>query len=206
MIPSDLRRNHDGAKLVAMNRTELVKAVAEDAGLSNADARKAVDALIDTVEASFRKGEVIPARTFGKFVVVEKRRPQPPTHRGSGHRRSAASAGGGGSAFTDELRRIHREADLTDRMIAEAVGVAPSTVRDWLAQRTSPTGVRAERVAVLVEMVDRLMRLMDHDYIPLWLNRPIQALDDRRPLELLASGRIRPLAQLISSLEYPVAV
>lgn len=189
-----------------MNKAELVKAVAEDAGLSNVDARKAVDALIDTVEASLRKGDAIPARTFGKFTVVESL-PKATSYRTSGRRRrSTGNAGHGHSAFTDELRRIHRDADLTDRMIAEAVGVAPSTVRDWLAQRTSPTGVRAERVAVLVEMIDRLMRLMDHDYIPLWLNRPIQALDDRRPLELLASGRIRPLAQLISSLEYPVAV
>jgi uncharacterized protein (DUF2384 family) len=114
-----------------MTKAEIVKAVAQEAGLSGADARKAVDALIDTVGASLRKGDVI----------------------------------------------------------AEAVGVAPSTVRDWLAQRTSPTGVRAERVAVLVEMIDRLMRVMDHDYIPVWLDRPIQALDDRRPLELLASGR-----------------
>lgn len=180
-----------------MNKAELVKAVAEDAGLSSADARKAVDALIDTVDASLRKGDVVSTRILGKFTLLE--RPA------SGRRKSPGGTGGGRSAFTDELRRIHRDAALTDRMIAEAVGVAPSTVRDWLAQRTSPTGVRAERVAVLVEMVDRLMRVMDHDYIPVWLNRPIQALDDRRPLELLASGRVRRLAQLISSLEYPVA-
>jgi putative toxin-antitoxin system antitoxin component (TIGR02293 family) len=188
-----------------MNKSELVKAVAADAGLSSADARKAVDALIDTVEASFRKGDAIPPRTFGKFVVVEKNTPKASSHKGSGRRRTAAGVGRGRSAFTDELRRIHRDAGLSDRTIAEAVGVAPSTVRDWLAQRTSPTGVRAERVAALVEIVDRLMRVMSDDYIPLWLNRPIQALDDRRPLELLASGRLRPLAQLISSLEYPVA-
>jgi DNA-binding protein HU-beta len=188
-----------------MNKAELVKAVAEDAGLSSADARKAVDALIDTVEASFAKGDAIPTRTFGKFVVVEKSPPKATSRRRSGRSRSMASGRGGRSAFTDELRRIHRDADLTDRTIAEAVGVAPSTVRDWLAQRTSPTGVRAERVAVLVEMIDRLMRVMDHDYIPVWLNRPIQTLDDRRPLELLASGRSRPLARLISSLESPVA-
>jgi nucleoid DNA-binding protein len=187
-----------------MNKAELVKAVAQDAGLSSVDARKAVDALIDTVEASLRKGDAIPARTFGKFTVVESL-PKTTSFKASGRRKHRGGAGGGRSAFTDELRRIHRDAALTDRMIAQAVGVAPSTARDWLAQRTSPTGIRAERVAILVEMIDRLMRVMDHDYIPVWLNRPIQALDDRRPVELLASGRIRPLAQLISSLEYPVA-
>jgi nucleoid DNA-binding protein/uncharacterized protein (DUF2384 family) len=187
-----------------MNKAELVKAVAEDTGLSSADARKAVDALIDTVEESLRKGDVIPTRTFGNLTVVE-RRPKAMSPKASARRKSSTRGEGGRSAFTDELRRIHRDAALTDRMIAEAVSVAPSTVRDWLAQRTSPTGARAERVAVLVEMVDRLMRVMDHDYIPVWLNRPIQALDDRRPLELLRSGRVRPLAQLISSLEYPVA-
>ena len=54
-------------------------------------------------------------------------------------------------------------------------------------------------------MTDRLIRVMDADYIELWLNRPLQALDDDKPVELLARGNYRPVAQLIADLEYPGA-
>src|SRR6516164_9120453 len=95
------------------------------------------------------------------------------------------------TAFTDEVVRIHEVARLSDAQIGSAVGAAPSTVRDWFARRSSPTGRRAERVAELAEIVDRLARVMEPDYIPVWLSRPIEALDDRKPLELIARGRVR---------------
>jgi uncharacterized protein (DUF2384 family) len=55
-----------------------------------------------------------------------------------------------------------------------------------LARRSSPTGQRAERVAALVEIVDRLARVIDAAYIPVWLSRPNEALDDQKPLDLIA--------------------
>ena len=42
-----------------MNKTELVEAIAKDSGLTNADARKAVEAFIGTVEKSLKKGDEI---------------------------------------------------------------------------------------------------------------------------------------------------
>lgn len=110
------------------------------------------------------------------------------------------------TAFADEVVRIHEVAHLSDRQIARAVGAAPSTVRDWFARRTSPTGKRAERVAELAEIVDRLTRVIEPDYIPVWLSRPIEALDDQKPLELIARGRARSVARLVSELESPGAV
>lgn len=110
------------------------------------------------------------------------------------------------TAFAEEAVRIHRVAHLSDRQIAAAVGAAPSTVRDWLAKRSSPTGRRAERVAELAEIVDRLMRVMEADYIPVWLSRPIEALDDRKPLELIGRGQARRVARVVSELESPGAV
>ena len=98
--------------------------------------------------------------------------------------------------------RIHEVAHLSDAQIGSAVGAAPSTVRDWFARRSSPTGKRAERVAELAEIVDRLARVMEPDYIPVWLSRPIEALDDRKPLELIARGRVRQVARVISELEF----
>jgi uncharacterized protein (DUF2384 family) len=109
------------------------------------------------------------------------------------------------TAFAEEAIRIHDEANLPSDVIAVAVGAAPSTVRDWLSGRTSPTGTRAQRVAELAAVIDRLARVLDRDYIQVWLLKPIEALDDRRPIDLIARGQARRVAQVISALESPGA-
>ena len=107
-------------------------------------------------------------------------------------------------AFAREARRVH-DIGLSDVQIGRAVGAAPSTVREWFALRSSPTGPRAERIAELAEIVDRLARVMDAEYIPVWRCKPIQALDDDKPLDLIAAGQARRVAQLVSGLESPGA-
>jgi hypothetical protein len=107
-------------------------------------------------------------------------------------------------AFAQEAKRVHA-LGLSDVQIGRAVGAAPSTVREWFALRSSPTGARAERVAELAEIVDRLARLIDPSYIPVWLSKPIQGLGDEKPLDLIAAGEARRVAQLISGLESPGA-
>jgi uncharacterized protein (DUF2384 family) len=109
------------------------------------------------------------------------------------------------TAFAHEARRIHDSGHLSDVQIGKAVGAAPSTVRDWFALRSSPTGSRAERVAELAEIIDRLARVIQPQYIPVWLSKPIEALDDYKPLELIARGQARRVAQVISELESPGA-
>jgi transcriptional regulator with XRE-family HTH domain len=109
------------------------------------------------------------------------------------------------TAFADEAVRIHDEAHVSHEVIAEAVGAAPSTVRDWLSGRSSPTGDRARRLADLGAITDRLARVIDAEYIPVWLLKPIEALDDHRPVELLASGQARRVARVIAGLESPGA-
>jgi transcriptional regulator with XRE-family HTH domain len=110
------------------------------------------------------------------------------------------------SAFAAEAVRIHDVAHLSDAQIGQAVGAAPSTVRDWLALRTSPTGKRAERLAELGAIVDWLARVIEPEYIPVWLSTPIEALDDRKALELIARGKARRVARVVSELESPGAV
>ena len=109
------------------------------------------------------------------------------------------------TAFADEAVRIHREAYLSDSLIAEAVGAKPSTVRDWLNGRSVPTGPRARHVAELAEITDRLARVIDARYIPVWLVKPVEALDDHTPAHLIATGHARQVAQLITGLESPGA-
>jgi DNA-binding protein HU-beta len=55
-----------------MNKSELVKNIASDAGLSKADAARAVDSLLTTVEKRLRKGEDVSITGFGKFSVAKR--------------------------------------------------------------------------------------------------------------------------------------
>jgi DNA-binding protein HU-beta len=55
-----------------MNKTELVKAVAEQAELTQKDAAKAVDALIETISETLAQEEKIQLIGFGTFEVRER--------------------------------------------------------------------------------------------------------------------------------------
>ncbi len=107
------------------------------------------------------------------------------------------------SALLEEAKRVHEVAGLSDRMIARATGAKPSTVRGWLSGRSEPTGVRAERLIELSEMASRLSGVIRSEAIPVWMNRPILALDDEKPIDLIARGEYRQVAKLISEIEYP---
>lgn len=107
------------------------------------------------------------------------------------------------SPLLEDAQRVHDMAGLSDRMIAAATGAKPSTVRGWLAGRSEPTGARAERLIELAEMIKRLALVVRAESIPVWLQRPILALDDEKPIELIARGEYRRVAKLIAEIEYP---
>lgn len=108
-------------------------------------------------------------------------------------------------AYAEEAIHVHDLGHLSDREIARATGASSSAVREWLARRSAPTGVRAERLVELSSLVERLARVIRPTYIPVWLNKPIPALDDDKPIERIASGDYRSVARLISGLEDPGA-
>ena len=55
-----------------MNKNELVAAVAEDSGLSKADAAKAVDGVFDAITASLKGGNEVRLVGFGTFSVSRR--------------------------------------------------------------------------------------------------------------------------------------
>ena len=55
-----------------MNKSELVAAVAEKAGLSKSDAASAVDAVFDTVQDELKKGGDVRLVGFGNFSVSHR--------------------------------------------------------------------------------------------------------------------------------------
>ena len=55
-----------------MNKTDLVAAVAAQAGLTKAQAQKAVEATVNAVAGALKNGEKVQLVGFGTFSVVEK--------------------------------------------------------------------------------------------------------------------------------------
>jgi len=55
-----------------VNKNDLVNVVSDKAGLSKADAAKAVDAVIDAITASLRNGTEVRLVGFGTFLVSSR--------------------------------------------------------------------------------------------------------------------------------------
>ena len=55
-----------------MNKSELIAAVAEKAGLSKKDSEKAINATFDTITASLEAGEKVQLVGFGVFDIKER--------------------------------------------------------------------------------------------------------------------------------------
>lgn len=56
-----------------MNKNDLISSVASDAGLSKADATKAVDAVFDNIESALKKGQAVRLVGFGTFSVANRK-------------------------------------------------------------------------------------------------------------------------------------
>jgi DNA-binding protein HU-beta len=55
-----------------MNKTELVNAIAEKAGLSKVDAKKALDAATEAIVAAVKAGDKVALVGFGTFALSER--------------------------------------------------------------------------------------------------------------------------------------
>lgn len=55
-----------------MNKSELVKAIAQKADITNATAQAMLEAFIDTVKESLQQGEKVQLIGFGSFATVQR--------------------------------------------------------------------------------------------------------------------------------------
>ncbi|MBR1792236.1 MAG: HU family DNA-binding protein [Bacteroidales bacterium] len=55
-----------------MNKTELVSAMAEKAGMTKTDAHKALNAFMDATVEAMKKGDKVTIPGFGTFSVTER--------------------------------------------------------------------------------------------------------------------------------------
>ena len=56
-----------------MNKQELIEAIAKEAGLSKADAKRAIEAFTSTVKKQLKKGEAVRLIGFGTFSVKKRK-------------------------------------------------------------------------------------------------------------------------------------
>lgn len=110
------------------------------------------------------------------------------------------------TAFASEAAYIQELGQLTVPDIARATGADETTVRAWLRDDRSPSGGNAERLAELSAIVERLVRVMQPSYVPVWMRKPVPLLDDDKPLDVIATGDYRRVSRVIAGLESPGAV
>ena len=55
-----------------MNKSELIAAVAQSAGLTKKDTERAINAALDAITASLRSGEKVQISGFGTFEVKDR--------------------------------------------------------------------------------------------------------------------------------------
>lgn len=108
-----------------------------------------------------------------------------------------------GMVFAREASYLREVGGLSDRDIARATGAGVSTVGSWMRRTREPGGLRAERLAELSAVVERLFRVMEPEYVVVWLRKPVPALGDEKPLDVLGRGDYTRLSRVISELESP---
>lgn len=109
------------------------------------------------------------------------------------------------TAFAGEAAYIAETGQLSSVDISRATGAHETTVRAWLRDARSPSGEHAERLAELSVIVERLARVMQPSYIPVWMRKPIPLLDDDKPLDVIADGGYRRVSRVVAGLESPGA-
>jgi transcriptional regulator with XRE-family HTH domain len=108
--------------------------------------------------------------------------------------------------FASEAARLREQGHLSVADIARATKADPSSVRSWLNDTRTPSGERAERLVELSSVIERLAEVMDPQYIPVWLRKPNLALQERKPIDMIAAGSYRQVSGLLASIEStPVA-
>jgi transcriptional regulator with XRE-family HTH domain len=85
----------------------------------------------------------------------------------------------------------------SDRAVAGLLGISPSQVSRWRKGQV-PDIQNADRLAGLALIVEMLLRWLEPEAIPGWLEGPNAHLGDRSPTYLLRHGQV---ADVIGAIE-----
>ena len=89
----------------------------------------------------------------------------------------------------DKLRAVTRDLGSQAR-VARALGVSPSRVSRWLRQGEEPDAENRRKVEGLEFVLSRLLQVYYPETAVKWLNGMNPHLNDFRPIDYIAHGRV----------------
>jgi len=100
-------------------------------------------------------------------------------------------------AVREKLQAVTKDLGSQAR-VARALGVSPSRVSRWL-RTEEPDALNRRKLEGVEFVLSRLLGLYQRDTAIKWLQGINPQLGDRRPIELLAAGRITDVLQAIDA-------
>lgn len=96
---------------------------------------------------------------------------------------------------------------ITYKQIARMIGADESTVHRWRMGDTEPSPVFVRQLEELGALLDELARTFaDPDAARAWLEQSVPLLRNRRPIDLLRSGRIGPVVDALFALNAGIGI
>lgn len=102
-------------------------------------------------------------------------------------------------AVREKVRAVSRDVG-GQAMLARLIGVSPSRISRWL-QDEAPDVANQRKVEGVEFVLSRLLGTWERETALKWLQGFNAHLGDRRPVDLLASGRVAEVIQAIESEE-----
>ena len=101
---------------------------------------------------------------------------------------------------TTKLRAVVEDLGSQAR-VARALGVSPSRVSRWLKRGEEPDAENRRKLEALEFVLARLLSFLHPETAVKWLNGSNPFLNDFRPLDYLARGRVREVLSSIDAFQ-----
>ncbi len=115
---------------------------------------------------------------------------------------TSAATNIGTIALADQLNHLRARVPVSEEDVARATGAELTTVRQWIERKAAPTGVKANRLAELIAVVEEMALNIHPDGIPEWLGQDVPALEGEAPADVIAAGgyqRVMDIALWLSA-------
>ena len=105
------------------------------------------------------------------------------------------------TAVGRRLDSIKQMGGISAREVAQLLEITPQTVSRWRNGRSAPRPNSLARLLRLEWLADQLGQVYEPDEARLWLFSPHRDLAGRRPVDLIASGKIEDVLTIIDRLQ-----
>ena len=105
------------------------------------------------------------------------------------------------TAVGRRLDSIKQTGGISAREVAQLLETTPQTVSRWRTGRSAPRPSSLARLLRLEWLADQLGHVYEPDEARLWLFSPHRDMEGKRPVDLIASGRMDEVLTIIDRLQ-----